>query len=79
MYLKINQKINLKSLIEELINVGYYRESDAFDSGSFSQKGDAILIWPVNYPFKIRIDLFGDIIEKIVSVGDLKKQKELSS
>jgi len=65
--IKITSKksINLYELIENLEKIGYSR-SEVLSYGNYSFRGDTIRIQQVNEKGEIRIDLFGDIIEKIM-------------
>lgn len=49
-----------------------YRRNDAVpERGSFRVRGDAIEVWPAYEQFAVRIDLFGDEVERIEHVSPL--------
>ncbi len=48
-----------------LLQNGYDRVDTVRDSGQFSVRGDILDFYPVGYDAPVRIDLFGDEIEKI--------------
>ncbi len=57
--------INLYELIERLEKNGYSRSED-LSYGKYNFRGDTIRIHPVSEKDEIRIDLFGDVVEKIL-------------
>ncbi|WP_338970074.1 excinuclease ABC subunit UvrB [Spiroplasma endosymbiont of Labia minor] len=64
--ININQKFSKKELLSFLVRTGYSRNEIEKAPGTFSAKGDAIIIvpgWTHRYYF--RISLFGDEIETI--------------
>ena len=64
----IGQKIKLFNFIEQLSRAGYERITEIDSPGQYIVFGDTITIWPVNIYHKIRIDLFGDVIESIYRI-----------
>ena len=70
--LKKGEKINFQSLLKKLIMIGYKREDLEFSRSSFRVRGDFIDIFP---PYEensaIRLGLFGDDIEEILSIEPL--------
>lgn len=64
--LEIGQTIDREEIIEKLIDMLYERNNIDFKRGTFRAKGDTIDIIPINEHTKgIRIELFGDQIDKI--------------
>ncbi len=64
--LEIGQTIDREEIIEKLIDMLYERNDIDFKRGTFRAKGDTIDIIPINEHTKgIRIELFGDQIDKI--------------
>lgn len=53
------------SLPQLLVSYGYSREYAADSKGSFAVRGDILDIYPVNSENPVRIDFFGDTVEKI--------------
>ena len=74
-------EIDRRSIIRNLIKIRYERNDLNFTSGSFSTKGDIIDIIPGYSDDIIRINLFGQHIEKITMINKLTKdiKKELDS
>lgn len=63
--LKVNQKLSRQQIIKKLINARYERNDSNLTPGSFRVKGETIDIIPAYSQDIVRIDLFGDEIEKI--------------
>lgn len=64
--LSVGDTVNRDKILEKLINMLYERSVNDFHRGTFRVKGDVIEIIPVNERQNgIRVDMFGDEIEKI--------------
>ena len=61
----VDQKINRQDFIRQLIDLQYKRNDQAFWRGTFQVKGDVIEILAVTGSEIIRIEFFGNTIEKI--------------
>jgi excinuclease ABC subunit B len=80
--LKIGSKKNRKTIIQDLVKMQYSRNDQALKSGTFRVRGDVIDIWPSYADKLIRLELFGDEIEKIFELhhitGEIiSKQEEI--
>lgn len=64
--LKKGEEYDLSALGEKLVKMGYTRVDEADGKGRFSVRGDIVHIFPINYDAPVRIDFFGDEIEKMV-------------
>lgn len=65
--LEVGQSINQKELLLRLVEMGYSRNDVAFDRGNFRVQGDIIHIYPAYSDEEaIRVEFFGDEIERIV-------------
>ncbi len=62
-----NQKISRTKLLHSLVNALYSRSFNEFTRGNFRVKGDVIDVFPAYADTAIRIQFFGDEIEKIQS------------
>ena len=58
-------EIDYADLPKKLVKMGYTREYSADNRGCFAVRGDILDILPVNAENPVRIDFFGDTIEKI--------------
>tara|TARA_B100001123_G_scaffold330518_1_gene372486 strand:- start:656 stop:2659 length:2004 start_codon:yes stop_codon:yes gene_type:complete len=63
--------IDIKSLFKKLVNIHYNRNDMILEPGTFRFRGDVIEIFPRYEEFPIRIEFFGDEIEKIYSFNSL--------
>ncbi|MGP8319912.1 MAG: excinuclease ABC subunit UvrB [Methanosarcinaceae archaeon] len=63
--LKQGEEIDNSKLFASLINIQYERNSVDFTQGTFRSRGDTIEIYPAQENHGIRIELFGDEIDKI--------------
>lgn len=80
--LEVSQEINQKELLYRLVEMGYKRDDNFFDRGSFRVNGDVIDIFlAYNENLAIRVEFFGDEIESIYYFDVLtnKKIKEIES
>ena len=64
--LELNQTINYKKFLLQLVDMGYKRNDVTFDRSDFRINGDAIDIYPSYFDKQyIHIELFGDDVEHI--------------
>ncbi|MBE5756594.1 MAG: transcription-repair coupling factor [Clostridiales bacterium] len=75
--LKKGESYNQEEIIKTLTKIGYDRESFAESKGSFSVRGDILDIFPINVEYPVRIDFFGDEIEKIKVINEEKEEISL--
>lgn len=66
-----NQKITRTTLLHSLVNALYARTLNEFTRGTFRVKGDVVDVFPAYADNAIRIQFFGDEIEKIQSFDPL--------
>ncbi len=67
-----------KGLLQELVSIHYTRNDVEFSRGKFRVRGDSVDVVPAYEEFGIRIEFFGDEIEKLsvldVKTGTVKEQ-----
>ncbi|HEX8693761.1 MAG TPA: excinuclease ABC subunit UvrB [Longimicrobium sp.] len=63
--LEVGQQIGRKKILESLVNVQYSRNDAAFERGHFRVRGDTVEVYPAYDEQGIRIELWGDEIERI--------------
>ena len=71
LFLEIGQTIDRDDLIRSLINIHYNRNDIDFSRGNFRVKGDTIELIPAYQETALRIELFGDEIERITEIDPL--------
>ena len=79
--LQINQEINRDEVLEKLVNMLYERNNIDLKRGSFRVRGDILELVPISEHGKaIRIDFFGDTIDRISEfdtlTGAITQQKK---
>lgn len=52
-------------IVKKLVESGYVRQSQITDVGEFSLRGDILDIFPINSSVAVRIEFFGDTIERL--------------
>ena len=80
--LSINMQISREIIIKRFIELQYKRNDANFIRGSFRVRGDVLEIFPAHLENEAwRIELFGNLIEKIYEVDSLtgKKKRTLES
>jgi len=63
--------INRREFLLQLSGMQYQRAEIEFKRGTFRVRGDALEIWPASEKYAVRIDLFGDEIDKIELVNPI--------
>ncbi|MEN6643414.1 MAG: excinuclease ABC subunit UvrB [Armatimonadia bacterium] len=65
------QEIERDAILRQLVKMQFSRNDIALDRGTFRARGEVIEIHPVEQDLIIRLELFGDEIERIVLVDQL--------
>ena len=63
--------INRNSLIRQLIDMQYDRNDMTLIRGTFRVRGDSLTLFPAYEDLAIRIDFYGDEVERIVTIDPL--------
>ncbi len=63
--LRKGEEINRRDVFGKLIDIQYARNDVSRERGTFRVKGDVIEIYPAYEKYAVRVDTFGDEIEKI--------------
>ncbi len=63
--LKLNEEIKINELVSKLYKMGYKRESIVNKTGEVAVRGFVIDIFPINYSNPIRLEFWGDEIDRI--------------
>ena len=67
--LKKGESIEREELLVKLVDVQYKRNDIAFERGHFRVHGDTIEIWPSAEETAMRVELFGDDIDRLYSIN----------
>ena len=76
-YFCVNNDYKFSFIEQNLINIGYKRADYVSKKGEFAVRGDIIDVFPINSDNPIRLDFFGDTIEKICEF-DLESMKSFN-
>jgi len=69
--LRVGEEIERNALLRRFVDVQYKRNDMAFERGTFRVRGDTIEIIPMYEELAIRIEMFGDEIEKLSTLHPL--------
>ena len=69
--LKVGDSIDRNQLLRKFVDIQYKRNDMAFERGTFRVRGDTIEIIPMYEELALRIEMFGDEIEKIMTLHPL--------
>lgn len=70
--LRVGQNQERDRIVRKLVDIQYARNEMDFHRGTFRVRGDVIEIFPVSFSEKaIRVEMFGDEIERIVEIDTL--------
>ena len=65
------QKVNRDDILRSLVRIQYNRNDVAFERGSFRVRGDTVEIYPAYEEQGVRVELWGDEVERISKVNVL--------
>jgi len=78
--LRVGESIERNQLLRKFVDIQYKRNDIAFERGTFRVRGDTIEIIPMYEELAIRIEMFGDEIEKIMTLhpltGEIMRDEE---
>ncbi|GEO77982.1 transcription-repair coupling factor [Companilactobacillus mindensis DSM 14500] len=63
--IEVNEEYDLEDLNQEFVQMGYVKDKLVAKPGDFAIRGDIVDIYPLNVDNPIRIDFFGNQVEKI--------------
>jgi excinuclease ABC subunit B len=76
--LTVGQRIARDDILKALVAIQYGRNDVAFDRGTFRVRGDTVEILPAYEEQAVRIEMFGDEIERISKIDPLTGQAIVS-
>lgn len=68
---KVGDSIDRNALLRKFVDIQYKRNDMAFERGTFRVRGDTVEIIPVYEELAIRIEMFGDEIERLTTLHPL--------
>ncbi len=72
LFLEVGQEKERDKILKDLIDIHYSRNDIEFARGTFRVRGDTVEVHPAYEETAIRIELFGDTIEKISRIDILR-------
>ena len=69
--LRVGEEIERNALLRKFVDIQYKRNDLAFERGTFRVRGDTIEIIPMYEELAVRIEMFGDEIERITTLHPL--------
>ena len=70
-HMKVGDEVERNVLLRRFVDVQYKRNDVAFERGTFRVRGDTIEIIPMYEELAIRIEMFGDEIERVTTLNPL--------
>ncbi len=66
--LRVGGEVDRDQLLRRLVEIQYTRNDQAFTRGTFRVRGDTLEVFPVYEEHAVRIELFGDEIERLMTL-----------
>ena len=66
--LRVGEEFDRDTLLRAFVDIQYTRNDIAFQRGTFRVRGDTVEIFPVYEEHPVRIELFGDEIERLMTL-----------
>ncbi len=70
-HVRLGDMIERQDLLLRLIDIQYERNDAVFQRGTFRVRGDVIEVWPAYEEIGLRIELFGDEVERLSVINPL--------
>ncbi|ARS91729.1 excinuclease ABC subunit UvrB [Natrarchaeobaculum aegyptiacum] len=72
MRLEVGEEVGRDELLKGLVDLNYERNDVDFTQGTFRVRGDTIEIYPMYGRYAVRVELWGDEIDRMVKVDPLE-------
>ncbi|MCL9812174.1 excinuclease ABC subunit UvrB [Natranaeroarchaeum aerophilus] len=70
--LEVGQQIGREELLKRLVDLNYERNDVDFTQGTFRVRGDTVEIYPMYGRYAVRVELWGDEIDRMIKVDPLE-------
>ena len=70
--LEVGQRIDREQLLADLVDLNYERNDVDFTQGTFRVRGDTIEIYPMYGRYAVRVELWGDEIDRLLKLDPLE-------
>ncbi|MEY7850080.1 excinuclease ABC subunit UvrB [Natrarchaeobius sp. A-rgal3] len=72
MRLEVGEEVGRDDLLKRLVDLNYERNDVDFTQGTFRVRGDTIEIFPMYGRYAVRVELWGDEIDRMIKVDPLE-------
>ncbi len=72
---RVGLELSREQLLSRMVDLQYERNDIAFERGNFRVRGDTVEVWPAGREDGLRIEFFGDVIEKLTRFEPLTGRK----
>jgi len=69
--IETGQKVPRDQILRDLVKIQYHRNDAAFERGTFRVRGDTVEIFPAYEEQAVRVEMWGDEIERISKINPL--------
>ncbi len=66
--LRVGEEHDRDALLRRLVDIQYARNDTSFERGTFRVRGDTLEIFPVYETHPVRIEMFGDTVERLMTL-----------
>jgi excinuclease ABC subunit B len=73
--IRVGMEISREQFLSRLVDLQYSRNDVAFERGNFRVRGDTVEVWPAGREDGLRLEFFGDEIEKLTRFEPLTGNK----
>jgi len=63
--------VDRDNILLKLVDIQYQRNDIAFERGRFRVRGDTIEIWPASEEYALRMELFGDEVDRLATINPI--------
>ena len=72
---RVGLELSREQLLSRMVDLQYARNDIAFERGNFRVRGDTVEVWPAGREDGLRVEFFGDTIEKLTRFEPLTGKK----
>ena len=72
---RVGLELSREQLLSRMVDLQYSRNDVAFERGNFRVRGDTVEVWPAGREDGLRVEFFGDVIEKLTRFEPLTGRK----
>ena len=73
--LRLGLELAREQFLSRMVDMQYSRNDVAFERGNFRVRGDTVEVWPAGREDGLRVEFFGDVIEKLTRFEPLTGKK----